>query len=767
MGNVLHGSSRRKVNTITDNDINSSRRKKKTTNRYKFRLTKSNNKLRPLTTFNQKVRKPNDEAYGFEPATPRHVDVNRFETSDRRKNDNTNDTGKDRESSGQKESHDTNTALIKQSDHSPRNERQQNLATLGKYDEQVSQITTVGSSADVVQTVHHTHQYNIQVAIHSPSTEAIVIGNQSTVNISKKERNKRPAVDHIEFENTNITYTRREVDEFSLTCQKTDGIEENIKKEVTEKIPANISKGSKKTIQKLQRSTSVDGDPFLFRRSKSNRKSARKRAYTLDTRSMLRNFQWNQYEMIQESLLRSASHKIKKCESEEKLTEIIDEIKTELQNVVEKTFSQLQHYFKKSMKKAGYAEELKQTKERIVSDLKNNSRVLLSNANDKLLKLKDNRIHDLGKTSSSTSNEIIVATEERNMTIDDVAKRIKSLFSTKITSYVSTLLPLKIQQEIIVYTFECQKSFVIKKIMTDFVSSDFSSIMKYVLNPNEYAKKWILTFTNQKIFYKESPESLHIYADIAKQEIKHIVNDIKASIAFTKHQKGGFHNLSDWAKCFLHHFQDSNSLPLSSTDFDDLNLQSNLSVKEFIEKFLLHLKNMKAETIINFKNTTVNDVQWSDNPHNKIIESLWGCTECCPFCNEPCQYSDKEHVTQESIHKCIQHRPLGVYGYMNEENNMFMLESCISLIKSPEIYFKLRNRDSSLRCTSYDQAFKGWEIRSKEDTDECKFWKFLICRWKEMFQQFYSAHTQNIPVEWTSLSVEDAIRSLNETYICS
>lgn len=142
MGNVLHGSSRRKVNTITDNDINSSRRKKKTTNRYKFRLTKSNNKLRPLTTFNQKVRKPNDEAYGFEPATPRHVDVNRFETSDRRKNDNTNDTGKDRESSGQKESHDTNTALIKQSDHSPRNERQQNLATLGKYDEQVSQIVS-------------------------------------------------------------------------------------------------------------------------------------------------------------------------------------------------------------------------------------------------------------------------------------------------------------------------------------------------------------------------------------------------------------------------------------------------------------------------------------------------------------------------------------------------------------------------------------------------------------------------------------------------
>ncbi|CAC5424344.1 TOR1 [Mytilus coruscus] len=517
---------------------------------------------------------------------------------------------------------------------------------LDTVDDKNTQITEVGTK--LVQTLN---QYNIKVEIHNPSANALIIGNDNRVNISKKEIDRQPIVEHIKVENKDTK----------------DETKDAFKSSVMRKVAGTICK--------------------------------------------------------------------------ETLAVKIAEIKAEFQNIVDK----LNEKLRKSVIRTGHANK------RIISGLNEKSKILLSDANNKLLQLEKDRILDIDIRPLSITHEIGSASDRDKMT--SFAK-FKCLILKKVSWYVSTLLPLKIQQFIIVFTFECQKSFVLKQMMIDFDSSDVSSIMKYIFNPNEYAKNWLVSFTDNIVFYRKSPNKLHVYAEIAKKEVEKVFDELKLAITSTKHRKGEINNLSDWAKCFL---QSLKSMPLSSKDLGDFQSLSNVSVKEFIDLFSSNLDSMKREIITNFKNTTINNVQWTDNPYNKIIECLWRCTECCPFCHEPCQYSDIEHITQKNKHKCIQHRPLVVYGSINDDSNIIMLDNCNSLIKSPDRYFKLINEDDPQQFSNYDQAFIGWEILPVVAADECKYWKWVMCNRKDQLQQFFSTNTHNIPEEWNYITEEEAI----------
>ncbi|XP_052077162.1 uncharacterized protein LOC127715165 [Mytilus californianus] len=606
------------------------------------------------------------------------------------------------------------------------------------FDDKNTQITEVGTK--LVQTVN---QYNIKVEIHNPSANALIIGNDNRVNVTKKEIDRQPIVEHIKVENKDTKYIRKNMDEILLLGQENDETKDAFKSSVMRKVAGTICKGS----ERRWRSKSAS-----FLRLKSFRDFSKEPSSTVHPRTMLQTFQWNQYEMIQETLLRTVSCEIMKCESAETLAVKIAEIKAEFQNIVDK----LNEKLRKSVIRTGHANE------RIIAGLNKKSKILLSDANNKLLQWEKDRILDIHMIPMSTTHEIGSASDRDKMT--SFAKEFKCLILRKVSWYVSTLLPLKIQHFIIVFTFECQKSFVLKQMMIDFDSSDVSSIMKYIFNPNEYAKNWLVSFTDKIVFYKKSPNKLHVYAEIAKMEVEKVFGELKLAITSTNHRKGEINNLSDWAKCFL---QNLKSMPLSSKDLGDFQSLSNVSVKEFIDLFSSNLDSMKREIITNFKNTTSNNVQWTDNPYNKIIECLWGCTECCPFCHEPCQYSDIEHITQRNKHMCIQHRPLVVYGSINDDSNIIMLENCNSLMKSPDRYFKLTNEDDPLQFSNYDQAFNSWEILPVEAADECKYWKWLMCNRKDELHQFFRANANNIPEEWIYITEEEAIRSLDEIYICS
>lgn len=69
-----------------------------------------------------------------------------------------------------------------------------------------------------MQTINHTHQYNINVEIHNPSANALIIGNDNRVNVTKKE--KQPHIEHIKDGSTNIKYTRKNFDEVSFIHQQ-------------------------------------------------------------------------------------------------------------------------------------------------------------------------------------------------------------------------------------------------------------------------------------------------------------------------------------------------------------------------------------------------------------------------------------------------------------------------------------------------------------------------------------------------------------------
>lgn len=148
MGNLLRGSSRRRVESTTNKDIKTSKQKKrKTSNRIK--LTKTKIKLKPVASDNmlfaprdmqlqeQEHVNPNDDNFGLTPLTPREIDVNRFRTSERGQNDNSHNIENEIEKSEQV------TNSEQQPYHSPEDNRKQKHTTLGIYNDQDVQAVSI------------------------------------------------------------------------------------------------------------------------------------------------------------------------------------------------------------------------------------------------------------------------------------------------------------------------------------------------------------------------------------------------------------------------------------------------------------------------------------------------------------------------------------------------------------------------------------------------------------------------------------------------
>lgn len=148
MGNLLRGSSRRRVESTTNIDIKTSKpKKRKISNRIK--LTKTKIKLKPVASDNmlfaprdmqlqeQEHVNPNDDNFGLTPLTPREIDVNRFRTSERGQNDNSHNIENEIEKSVQV------TNSEQQPYHSPGDNRKQNHMTLGIYNDQDVQAVSI------------------------------------------------------------------------------------------------------------------------------------------------------------------------------------------------------------------------------------------------------------------------------------------------------------------------------------------------------------------------------------------------------------------------------------------------------------------------------------------------------------------------------------------------------------------------------------------------------------------------------------------------
>ena len=146
-----------------------------------------------------------------------------------------------------------------------------------------------------------------------------------------------------------------------------------------------------------------------------------------------------------------------------------------------------------------------------------------------------------------------------------------------------------------------------------------------------------------------------------------------------------------------------------------------------------------------------------------VFEFLSGCTEQCPFCNEYCEMSVRNHleITGAEFHSICIHRPQCLAKFRYSWNNKLVIDLCTSLVGS-DLYFN-KAPFFHIKCKEYQSCFPKWNIQY--DASEVPiYWKWFVGKYNQQIASWCGAAPGDVPQEWCTITKDQAIKSLKRTY---
>lgn len=342
--------------------------------------------------------------------------------------------------------------------------------------------------------------------------------------------------------------------------------------------------------------------------------------------------------------------------------------------------------------------------------------------------------------------------------------------------------------------FGSQKHRLIREVLHDLANREnFSDFFSYISHPDMYVSHWLNELTDDIVF-KKNDQRRSYYVLQACDYLSEFIKNMKAA-AVTVTQHGDYQNIKEWIDLFQKQIKDQNF-----TLKKDCFVHATVHNVDNFDDFLCHIReqlcNIEKDLTGTFETQTPQTIQWLEiSPYKAIFESLWGCTEKCPFCNEPCINSDAKHVLNSKpevqsrlghihginsvaklalnsipdFHRCIQHRPSGIDGASYYGNKIMLMDSCNYML----------HIDSSLRCgkwcqcknvgnCDYSHKFRqyrdyipAWDILPNADTPSSEYWAWFMVKFSEPLSKKYNVKSPKFPKFWRAVSKLRAIESLN------
>ncbi|KTG07095.1 hypothetical protein cypCar_00005790 [Cyprinus carpio] len=220
-----------------------------------------------------------------------------------------------------------------------------------------------------------------------------------------------------------------------------------------------------------------------------------------------------------------------------------------------------------------------------------------------------------------------------------------------------------------------------------------------------------------------------------------------------------------WLKRFTQHLSDElifseKDLSGVAHDDDDCNLLEDVIKRE--------LPAIMSDISSRFKtNTFPAKLDLKFRPDQLLIDDLCQCCWVqCPFCGAICTNTIENH---DEKHSAVFHAVDGVNGTLYKDTTNLSVWICTtSVAKKSNRSFYLRKSNKTFLYSDYKNAgvdFAKWSITP--DNSELPYWKWFVWRFKRDLEQFYSKTfdgSGKIPPEWTNLSKQDAIESLENKY---
>eukprot|EP00079_Xenopus_tropicalis_P039044 XP_017952815.1 PREDICTED: up-regulator of cell proliferation-like isoform X2 [Xenopus tropicalis] len=266
---------------------------------------------------------------------------------------------------------------------------------------------------------------------------------------------------------------------------------------------------------------------------------------------------------------------------------------------------------------------------------------------------------------------------------------------------------------------------VLEKLLKD---QNFLQYVNYIHSYEGFMKQWL----NQYILTKRLRKlQTKILSDICK--------DIRT--VFEKHQN--LPTVSDFLKAFCETLK--SELVISQMELQLVSFQNKVDVRQFTKdiEFFLNETEKQIRSEIGSSSTESVLAKLPLKPEEELFDRLFGCGKQCPFCKVPCEAGGTDHKE----HFASVHRPRGLY--YKATSGELNINTCSIL----------------LYCKSSFSNCNDWDIKFDHKANASAYWKYVFVKFNNEFAAEYDALPANLPDDWRTITMENALDSLRKTYV--
>ena len=367
-----------------------------------------------------------------------------------------------------------------------------------------------------------------------------------------------------------------------------------------------------------------------------------------------------------------------------------------------------------------------------------------------------------------------------------------SIISQDLESIIQDRIDSQIPHELLVHVMgSCSNKFELMiKILDELgvkieenKTNAFSDLTHYISSPSNFARQWLTKFAVMDYFGERGDYEKSGFQTFTSRTLTTTIKNInicidvvsESQLGFTQsHQVPSTMTLKEWSNKFREQLKDK-KLKISEHTFGSAVQGSGITISEDFTKNLKEKVDDLFEKLSEkYENSGIADITWMDeSPFEKLFKTVWGCTEQCPLCGEPCHKADASHFSESAndCHSCIQHKPLGIKGISWTESGKLVVESCNFNIQSPSTlncgrWCKCESPDCNIRhpYREYKQHMPEWDIEPSSTMTNCKFWMWIMAEYKDEFAAYYGVNEPDIPQSWTQIDAENAKLNLRQSY---
>ena len=327
-----------------------------------------------------------------------------------------------------------------------------------------------------------------------------------------------------------------------------------------------------------------------------------------------------------------------------------------------------------------------------------------------------------------------------------------------VLEYLGECLPGEVENEIL-KIFKHSKYELMRSVMKDLVKRDvFHYFIMYISEAEIFVQQWLINHTNEMLF-GESEDGQRGYDRLSQPKVEMVFADIRKSVENASREIEGKQEniIPQWTKCFI---SKTRVLPISEVKL--VHMQDRIVTNDHVENFqraiLDYVEKVENTILTQIRETKIENIYWKRSPYSCIFERLWGCCESCPFCNEPCEYTDKDHLKSVK-HRCRNHRPQGLVDFAWEKGSgSLMTEVCNYLIQSNNSRYSFQGLKKKHKYKDYKNIYPEWEI---SPTDEIsKYWMWFYNKYKNEIAKMNKAKLPQIEKQLQNIDKNEAIDSL-------